>query len=388
MKNSDRSNQKKQSNPLLHILIIEDVPDDVSRIRLMLSEPGEWKFKLASAKDVEEGIRYLNDEPFDLVFLSFSLKNKEWLDRLSDIRHSAPSIPVVVLTGQEDPELAGKVLKLGAQDFLLKKDLTPQILPRVIKHAIERHEVFADLRNKNEELERLNSLKTEFISTVSHELRTPLAIIISALNNFLNGNLGQVSPDQKKWLVKIRGHSGRLQEMITDLLDLSRLQTGRTTFRRTQVDFGGYAKGILGNMNILAEEKKINLTHKIGENLPLVWMDPGRLEQVITNLITNAFKFVHGSGHIHVSVEKKESFVIFKVSDDGPGIPKDQLEKIFERFHQIRTHDNKQTSIKGLGLGLAICKEIVIRHKGQLWAESEVERIGKIKECADQYDCS
>jgi CheY-like chemotaxis protein len=188
----------------------------------------------------------------------------------------------------------------------------------------------------------------------------------------LDGAFGDVSDPQKKWLKKINHHSLRLHEMISDILDLSKLQSGKAEMRRESLDLGKLIKTTVANLQTLVKEKKLSLRHRMPAELPHIWADPSRLEQVLTNLITNAIKFTPVEGRVEVSALPEDNHLIVSVSDTGPGIAPEYRDVIFDRFRQVRDSDKQESSTQGIGLGLAICKEIVAQHHGHIWVESEL----------------
>jgi len=354
----------------IKILLVEDIPGDVLMLRLMLSDVKGTKFDIAEVNSPQKGLAQLEKNEFDAVLLNLLLKNNTGFESLLRIQEKAPQTPVIILTSQEDQAMAFEAVRKGAQDYLVKGKLDGNLLYRVIHYAIERHRVMEELKEKNEELERLNSLKSEFVSTVSHELRTPLTVVLSASNNLLDGAFGNLNPDQNKWVDKINHHALKLHQMISDILDLSKLQSGKAEMRRDLVEPGKLIEVTVANLQILAKEKKISLSQQLPEKLPSIWGDTGRLEQVLTNLITNAIKFTPAGGSVEISAEERDKHLFVAVSDTGPGIAPEHREIIFDRFRQIRSAGD-QTSTKGIGLGLAICKEILDQHQGSIWVESE-----------------
>ncbi len=359
-------------NSPIKILLIEDIQEDILRAQLMLSDVKGMKYEISPVASASVGLEKLEKESYDAILLNLLLKDNTGLESLLRIQERAPHAPVIILTAKEDQALAFEAVRKGAQDYLVKGKLDGNLLNQVIHYAIERHRVMEEMKKKNEELERLNSMKSEFVSTVSHELRTPLTVVLSASNNLLDGAFGELSQSQKKWVHKINQHAQRLHQMISDILDLSKLQSGKTEIHRNQLDMVKLIKSTVANLKILSKEKKIDLNYRLPDTLPPIWADKNRIDQVLTNLITNAIKFTLKEGTIEVSALESGGFVQVTVSDSGPGIPADSQQAIFDRFRQIRTMGDPASSTKGIGLGLAICREIVTQHSGEIWVESEI----------------
>ncbi|OGS01121.1 MAG: hypothetical protein A3G41_00040 [Elusimicrobia bacterium RIFCSPLOWO2_12_FULL_59_9] len=229
-----------------------------------------------------------------------------------------------------------------------------------------------ELKKKNDELERLSQVKSTFVSKVSHELRTPLTVIMSSSNNLLDGAYGALSEPQKKWVGRIFHHAIRLQEMLSDILDLSKLESGTADMRCEQLNIEKLIKTLVVNMQMLTGARKQSLTCEVPEGLPALWAYPGRIEQILTNLITNAMKYTQEGGAISVSAHMADGDNLqVTIADNGPGIAPEHHKAIFERFTQIHREGDDKIPMKGIGLGLAICKEIVAQHRGRIWVESE-----------------
>ncbi|MBI4425187.1 MAG: response regulator [Elusimicrobia bacterium] len=217
------------------------------------------------------------------------------------------------------------------------------------------------------ELEEVDRLKTQFVSNVSHELRTPLTVIISGANNLLGDVFGELAPDQRKWVKKMHGHAERLYDLVSDIMDLSKLESGEESMNAESMDVGELIRAVVSGLQAIAEPKKIVLAGEAPEGLPKVWAGRRRLEQVLVNLVTNAIKFTPIGGEVRVWAQAPSGCVEVTVSDTGPGVSPENRELIFERFKQLQTAGQAPT--KGIGLGLAICREIIHQHKGRIWVE-------------------
>jgi signal transduction histidine kinase len=231
--------------------------------------------------------------------------------------------------------------------------------------------LYKDLERKNNELKTLDQLKSRFLAVVSHELRTPITIVLQTTENIVEGVFGPVTDDQRRWLKRIEENTSRLGNLVNDILDFSRLQAGVVTMKREAVAIDGLLKATVENIAELARKKGLTLSASVEKAPPVLWGSAPRIEQVVVNLITNAIKFTPSGGRIEVAAETigKECRVV--VSDTGPGIPKDQCAAIFDPFVQVTNESAKAPLSSGVGLGLAICKEIVEQHGGKIWVESE-----------------
>jgi len=216
----------------------------------------------------------------------------------------------------------------------------------------------------------LDRAKASFVSMVSHELRTPLNSVLGFSDVLLSGAAGSLTEHQEEFLGHIRSSSRHLVQLVNDILDLSRLDAGAFTLGLGPVLPSNLAQQVVGELSALAVEAKVQLTLDTAPDVPMIQGDGRRIEQVLINLTANALKFTPDGGSVHVSVTAVEGEVVFAVEDDGPGIPPEEHERIFERFYQPVAAPRLAT--KGSGLGLTIAKRLVEQHHGRIWLTSEV----------------
>jgi signal transduction histidine kinase len=225
------------------------------------------------------------------------------------------------------------------------------------------------LAEANSRLQELDRLKDAFLSMVTHELRTPLTVI-SGLAEMLDDSIyGALTPPQAERIGQIRAQAARLQQLVNDLLDLSKLESGMMRLRRAPLDPRALVLAALAPLEAVAAQAGVKLEHEVGRDLPEVSGDGQRIEQVLTNLIANAIKFTPRDGRIIVGAAATHDALRFTVEDTGCGIPPEMRERIFDRFVQI--HPRSDGWSKGTGLGLAIVKHIVELHGGGVSVESE-----------------
>lgn len=221
--------------------------------------------------------------------------------------------------------------------------------------------------NKLKEIDRM---KANFFSLMAHELRTPLTSIKEGTNLMLEGIGGEVTDKQKRLLTIISEESNRLIDMVNSLLDISKMEAGMTSLDLTNSDIKSLINKAVAKIEPLAVAKNISLKVDIAQYLPIIKIDNQRILQVLLNLIGNAVKFTTSGGKVTVSAQTVGQEVRVSVIDTGPGISKENLNKIFDKFKQ--TTITSYNTIKGTGLGLAIVKHIIIAHGGRIWVESEV----------------
>jgi len=219
-------------------------------------------------------------------------------------------------------------------------------------------------------LKEVDKMKSDFFSSMSHELRTPLSSIKEGINLLQEGVGGVTTDKQNRLLAILTAESNRLINLVNSLLDLSKMEAGMMTYAFQEGRLGPLIERVIVEMAPLVEAKKISLEAKMGPELPLVKMDGERILQALRNLIGNAVKFTQKGGQVTVSIRLANSEIEVSVADTGPGIPKENLALIFEKFHQVPLKDAGK--MKGTGLGLAIVKHIITAHGGRVWAESQL----------------
>ncbi len=215
-------------------------------------------------------------------------------------------------------------------------------------------------------MRELDRLKYEFTSTISHELRTPLGFIIGYITTLLRSDVSHSEETKREFLQIIKEESEKLQELVENLLDTSRIQTGSFSVQKKPTDIAELVQKIIEKMRLITEGRSLIL--HFAPLLPSIPGDSRRLEQVVQNLVDNAIKYSPQGSQITISGEMKNDYIQVSVADEGPGIPKAELSKIFNAFYRI-PNPNAQ-KMRGIGLGLTICQAVVEAHGGSIWAES------------------
>ncbi len=219
------------------------------------------------------------------------------------------------------------------------------------------------------ELRSLQTMRRELVGNISHELRTPIAGI-KAMVETLKGGAIEDKEAAVDFLARIEGEVDRLTQMVSELTELSRIETGRVELRMVPTDLNLLIEEVVAQMNPLAEKQQVTITSNLDKDLPTVGADKERVRQTIINLVHNAIKFNHPGGMVVLSTRADNRFAIVSVSDTGIGISKEDLPHVFERFYKA----DKSRSKGGSGLGLAIAKHTIQAHGGKIWAQSEEEK--------------
>jgi two-component system sensor histidine kinase/response regulator len=359
------------------ILVVDDEKEVRTILFRALTQMGG--FHVEVAESAEQALQKIEKEDFELVLTDLRLPGMNGLQLVSEIVRSRPAIITIVLTGHATIDSALEAMKRGASDYLRKPVDLEEMVIRLQKALEERSrfvklkEVADNLEKSNQELRRLDEHKSEFISLASHELRTPLTIIKSQVQTVLEGKLGRINKSQIEFLSTVASNIDRLIRLVKDLLDLSRIQTGKIELRCEELDVIDLIHYILGLFKPEADKKAIHLKNEVPKGIGCVYADREKVERILLNLIGNSIKFTPEGGEISVSAKvsgEAGDNVVIGVGDSGIGIPEPELENIFKRFHQVEGTSSE--SAEGAGLGLAITKGLVEAHHGRIWVESEV----------------
>ncbi len=356
----------------LQVLLVEDNAEDALLVRTMFRREKSESFELTHLSRMSDALAHLSKSSVDIVLLDMGLPDGHGIETVRRTRAVAPGVPIIVLTGLNDEVLAAQAMKEGAHDYLIKGQIENRALPRALRHAIERNRMQTET-----DLIRIQQIqfKDEFLSHVSHELRSPLTAIYQFVTILADGLAGELNGEQREYLEIVLRNVKQLHSMINDLLEVTRVQAGKLMIavQRTSVhDAIIYAANTLQGA---AAAKGIKLASEMGTDLPPICADPTRLRQILIILIDNAIKFTSANGTVRVRAQVSEhdsDVLLLEVSDSGCGISADMIEKIFERL--VQAADPSQAGRNGLGLGLYICKELVERQGGKIWASSALGR--------------
>jgi PAS domain S-box-containing protein len=234
------------------------------------------------------------------------------------------------------------------------------------------NDVQLKLEQSNKDLLRRNQEVQNFYHVLSHELKTPLTAAREFVSLVMDGLAGPLNKTQAEYLGIARESCNQLRVCINDLLDTTRIETGKLSLEFTSVDLVELSRRVVKTMQSKAIERNIHLSLESAPDLPPITADESRVTQVIINLVDNAFKFTPSDGRVSVKIREvpgRDDFVQVSVSDTGRGIPKGEEDSIFDRLYQIKTGD--ATSGNGIGLGLYLCRELVWLHGGVIWVKSD-----------------
>jgi signal transduction histidine kinase len=351
----------------VRVLLVEDNPGDARLLRETVADADPaGAFTIRHVASLAEALTVLDLELFDVALLDLSLPDAHGLEVLEQVHGRAPALPIVVLSGSDDQDLAVSAVSEGAQDYLLKRHLHGDLLVRSLRYAIERAHSRARLEQAKAEQLRI---KDELLSLVSHELRTPLAASYQFVTILLDGLGGELTDQQRHYLEITLRNLLELRSMVDDLLESNRGQAG-IEVRPRPAEVEPMISDAVTTFAAAAVDKQVVLRGRVEPGLPQVLADPGRVAQILGNLIGNALRHTEAGGDITLSASRMagDESVAVAVADTGEGIPREETGRVFDRLYQVP--GARQGSRRGLGLGLYICRELVLAHGGQIWVDS------------------
>ncbi|MDD5438749.1 MAG: hybrid sensor histidine kinase/response regulator [Candidatus Omnitrophica bacterium] len=358
----------------ISVVILDDEQNVLNALmRLFKDEP----FGVAVTTDHAGALSLLEKETIKVVVSDHRMPAITGIEFLKMVKERYPDIMRILITGHVDLEIAEDAINKGEVYRFINKPWDDSALKITIRDAIDKFDLTEKIKVQNKELIELNAklrnmyeAQKEFSSTVSHELRTPLASIKTAIDVVISETPGKLTDDQKNFLNRARSNVDRLNRLVNDVLSLSKLESGKAALELQLNDIGAIIKEAADIQEPVARQKGLHLAVHVPQDMPKVYCDADKINQVLDNLIGNAIKFTDKGG-IKVSsmVECGENGVVVTVKDTGPGIGAEDIPKLFQKFQQLGNHATRQTG--GTGLGLAICKEIIARHGGKIWVESE-----------------
>jgi len=410
----------------VRILIIEDSLTQALRLQDSLEK---HRYDTQIANNGKTGLALLKEKEFTLVISDIIMPEMDGYELCRQIK-SDPNLkdmPVILLTSLSDPQDVIEALECGADNFVTKPYNEKFLISRIQNILVNRELRFSgmsemgieivfagkkhfitssrmqiidllfstyenaiqknfeleqvnrelimtqrELEQKNIELARLNEQKNYFLGMAAHDLRNPMGAIFGTSDLLIEEDLGPLNVEQKEMIVAVKNASEFMLNLVNDFLDIAHIESGKLTLNQKPEDVTQLLKKNVFYNNHFALKKQIKLKFNYDDNsiFPKIPLDASKFQQVMNNLISNAIKYTHSGGTVQVSVQSKDEQITIAVSDNGQGIPEDEIQNLFAPFQ--RTSVQSTAGEKSTGLGLAIVKKIVNAHRGKIWVESEV----------------
>lgn len=354
----------------IRVLLVEDNPGDALLIQEMLDGMRDAPFELEHVGYLSAGLERLEAGGIGVVLLDLSLPKSAGLDTFTQVQTRFPQTPIIVLTGLGDETLALQAVRAGAQDYLVKGQVNSHLLVRAMLYAIERERLTAQLQKQNAELEQLYHAYQDMLHFVGHEFSNALNVIgltSTVLGMQIRDRLDEEELDM---LHTLDLTSRRLGALVNNYLSLSRLEEGRLGVRLRDLDlYVDVVSRVLEELQTRIADVRMEVVLDGMEAGHRVMADPNLLAIVYHNLVGNAIKYGSLGGTIRLGLRDEGEIYRLSVWNEGDGIAEEDLSKLFAKF--VRLEGGMQEGKRGTGLGLFIAQQLVEKHGGRMWAESQ-----------------
>ena len=361
------------------ILIVEDEGGTRATLSAILEEAG---YEVTGMEKGSEAQKMIKGHSFNVIITDIRLPDVGGMEILESAKEINPDVAVIMMTGYASIETAVNAVNEGAYAYFVKP-VNPDEIKTTVTNALKQQRLSLENRRlvdslqrsnrllfeANEELKRATQAKSEFLANMSHELRTPLNVIIGFSELMRDEVPGQINNEQRQCLDDVLGSSQHLLNLINDVLDLSKIEAGTAKFRLSSLELAEVIEPLARTLLPVLAPRQQSLDIKVEEGLPLVRINKAKISGVLLNLLSNATRFTPDGGTLKIEAVREGDWCRVSVIDSGIGIKQEDQERIFEPFYQL---DNSLTRGKGgTGLGLALVRQIVGKHGGRVWVESE-----------------
>lgn len=305
----------------------------------------------------DEGLKRAGEKEYDIVITDLKMPGKSGMEVLETLTKTQPEVTIIIFTGYATVENTREALKKGAFDYI-PKPFTNEELKNVVGNAVKARDNSAYAK------------MLDLMAIVSHELKSPISSVHTNAETLYGGYLGELDPAQQKTIESILRNCQYLEDIIRNYLDLSKMDLENLESFNKRVDLvNDVVLRIVQIPEYSKNIKQIEITTNF-KVTPVINGDPNLLEIVVTNLVNNAIKYGKPNTKIEVCIDEDDKNFIFSIFNEGVGISKDDIEnKLFKKFSRLKQEGTE--GVKGSGLGLYICKKIIEKHNGKIWAESE-----------------
>lgn len=372
----------------MNILLIEDNLAEARLLQEFLKETSFKEFSLAHVQRLSEALDAIGEDSskpcsYNIILLDLTLPDSQGLESLKPLMTRAPCLPIVVLTNTNDEQLAIEAVRKGAQDYLVKRQINPQLLIRSLRYAIERKQYLETLRALNQSLEHrveertaqlveakeVNQFKSEFVSILSHDIRNPLNAILLAAGLLKNSDDTLNSDKKVAHYQMIRSAIKSMSLLLDEASFIGRADSGKLNCELIEIDLVAFCNAIVKEIQLTAAQKEIEIVFNVKGNRINILGDEKLLHHILTNLLGNAVKYSPSNNLVIFDLIFEELAVTLRIKDSGIGIPIQEQKHLFEPFHRA----SNVGKIAGTGLGLSIVKKCVEAHGGEITVQSQEE---------------
>jgi two-component system sensor histidine kinase/response regulator len=337
------------------ILVVDDNPTNNEIVQEILKD--DYDLKIATTG--EEALKVASDFRPDLVLLDIKLPGMNGYDVCRQLRASSNLMytKIIMVSAKKMTSERLDGYKAGSDDYITKPFDEDEFRAKINVYLRLKH------------IEEIDQLRQDFITKVTHEMRTPMNVVKCFISNALEEIYGKIKPELRQQLEIANCNIDRLGRIITNFFEMSRIEAGKVGLRITRFDIQDMVLEVVDELRPKADSRQIKiLTEPPSEKLHVI-ADREKLAVTLTHLIENAIKFIQEGGSINVRVNSRNGKTGIDVEDDGPGIPKNDTERIFERFVQVEKQVGPGEH--GTGLGLAVAKGLINLHGGRIWVQNK-----------------
>lgn len=351
------------------ILIVDDRPENLYSLESMLADDDKIILKADSG---EKALKIAFSEDISLILLDVQMPGMDGFEVAQMLKSTkrTKKTPIIFVTAiSKDKKYMLQGLTEGAIDYLFKPldiDITKAKVETLLKFYSQQKE----LEQKNNELAKLNDEKNYFLGVASHDLRNPLGNIITLASFIEQEGEENLTPNQKNYLDAIINSGRHMLELLNNLLDVSRIESGAMHLQLKHGLITDIIQQSINENKLSAEKKEISLEFSIADNFPQSNFDAIQIQQVLSNLISNAIKYSHNKTHVEINADIQNNSIVVQIKDQGQGIPLAEQSKLFMPFS--RTSVKSTNGEQSTGLGLTIAKKVIEAHGGSIWVNSIV----------------
>jgi signal transduction histidine kinase len=370
MSNANELYQRLTEGAHPAVLLVDDDENILDTAKDILEDAG---YEISTASNGAKAIALLEEKAFNVVVVDFQLPDATGLELARKVREANDYTLVILMTGHASLEMAVKAIQEAVYDYLIKP-VDPAQLQRTIERALaqeklvlENKRLLVDLKNANETMARLDTLKSRMLTVLSHDLRTPLSSIRGYSELLKSGVKGKLTENQKNMVEITIQESDHLNGLIGDLLDLANIDAGRLNLDLKPVSFGVAVDKAAARVKLVSEMKEVPMELALATPLPTVQIDLPRMVQVLANLLRSSLKYSTRGGRVYLNAQESGGNIELRISYTGQGFSAEKLKNIFAI---LRGQDDPHGAQDGLRVTLALAREIVHAHGGELSVDS------------------
>ncbi|MDB5166199.1 MAG: hypothetical protein JWM37_271 [Candidatus Saccharibacteria bacterium] len=352
----------------IRVFMLDDDEDDYLIVRNLLSKIPHHTFTVDWSPSISSAKAAIDAQKHDVYLIDYRLGGNNGLELLEWARPVDRSEPFVIMTGAGDEEIERDAMQLGAADYLVKGSFTGELLSRTLRYAIQRKQFEA---RRVEELMTINRTKDEFISLASHQLRTPATAVKQYLGMILEGFVGDVTDAQKQIVRAAYDSNERQINIVNELLYVALVDAGKLSLKKERVNINKLLRSSIKEQAPKLSQRKQTILLSADESIdtsPIIG-DSLHLQMALDNLIDNASKYSEPGKPIEVNVSHDDDYISVAVRDQGVGIAKDDMDKLFQKFSRI--YNTLSAEVGGSGLGLYWTDKVIRLHGGDLSVASK-----------------